>query len=200
MSATRTFSSERARPLVEPFLEAIVSFRRSSKRSARVSTISWLVVRLRSRARRASLSFSSSGMRSRTSPFSLGRPAERPEPWKGTAKREARMPTATSFRLPPRASTSRARRRLSCAGMRTRTSVRFFAISSIDSTNVLSDAAKLLADEEDPLRHGQPGGGGQEGDGAREDELVQGGEHEARGDDDHALGAASEAHVPFEPE
>src|SRR5919197_1279192 len=139
-------------------------------------------------------------MRSKTAPFPLGRPARRPEPSKGTANREARISTATSFRLLARASTSRARRRLRSAGMRTRTSLRSRAIAHSDSTNVLSAVLKLLADEEDPLDHGQPSRSREEGDRDREDEVVEWGEAEPRGNDDDPLGPAAEADVTLEPQ
>src|SRR6185369_11254284 len=200
MIATRTLPFPRARPFLEPLLEAIVSFPWLPSPSERVSTMSWLTVRLRSRARCASFSFSSSGMRRRTSPFSLGRPLLRPELSKGTAKREARMPTARSLRLPSVASTSRARSRLRSAGMRTRTSLRSRAITQSDSTNVLSSGAKLLADEQDPLHHSDPRRRGEECHRRGQNEVVDRREHEPCGDDHDALGSAPKADVPPEAE
>src|SRR5919201_1422357 len=198
MIATRTRSSERGRPLLEPFFEATVSFLGWSSRSESVSTISWVTERFRSDARCASFVFNSVGMRKRTSPLALGRPPRRPEPWKGTAKRDARIATATSFRLPPRASTSWARRRLRSAGMRTRTSLRSLAIRPSDSTNVLSDAAELLANEEDALQDREPGRRREKGDRARQYELVDRGEDEAGGDHDDAFRATPESDVTLE--
>src|SRR5262245_3996280 len=139
-------------------------------------------------------------MRRRTSPFSLGRPLLRPELSKGTAKRDARMPTARSLRLPSVASTSRARSRLRSAGMRTRTSLRSRAITWSDSTNVLSGAAKLLAHEKDPLHHRDPRRRGEKRHRRRKNEVVNRREHEAGGDDHDALGPAPEADVPAEAE
>ena len=61
-----------------------------------------LTLRLRSAARRGKPVLQLRGMRNRTSPFGRGGAPLRPVAVKGTAKREARMPTATSFRLLPR--------------------------------------------------------------------------------------------------
>src|SRR5919201_2268977 len=201
MIATRTFSPARALPFEEPFEEAIVSFLASSNCSESVSTISWLVVRLRSRPRRVSFSFSSGGMRRRTSPCARGGAARRPLASKGTAKREARMPTATSLRFDPVASTSRSSRRLSAAGMRTSTSLRSRAMSGhTDSTNLLSAVAELAPNREDALDDREPRRRGQDGHDAGQHELVERGEDESRRDYDDALGAAADANVAAQAE
>ncbi len=79
------------------------------------------VFRRRSDARRVSFSFSSGGIRRRTSPRARGPMPLRPVGAYGTANREASRPTATSFRLAPRTATSSASRCFNAAGMRTRT-------------------------------------------------------------------------------
>ena len=111
-----------------PFVDAMVSF---PSRSESVSTIRSLTLRLRCAARAASLSFSSAGMRSSTGPPLAGAFPVRPLGSNATAKREARMPTATSLRLRPERLTSSARRRLSSPGMRTRTSLRVGASTEV---------------------------------------------------------------------
>ena len=93
--ATRTLSSERR---TFPLLDAIGSFPRPA---SSVSTITSLSFRLRCAARAASVSFSSTGIRRSTDPLPPGAFPGRPLGSNGTAKREARMPTATSFRLWP---------------------------------------------------------------------------------------------------
>src|SRR5919201_1457987 len=105
------------------------------------------------------------------------------------------MPTATSFRFSPRASTSRASRRFRSAGMRTRTSLRSIAITLSDSKDVLSDCAELLANEENALHDCHPRCGGEQRDRAREGQLVEWDQHETGGDDDDTLGSAAEADV-----
>src|SRR5690242_1301251 len=129
MIATRTLSSERrALPLL-PFVEAMGSF--PARRSVSVSTVRSLTFRLRSPARAKSLAISSGGIRRRTEPLRPGSLPGRPLSSKGSAKREARIPTATSLRLRPVLLTSSARSRFSSAGIRTRTCLRAGASTEV---------------------------------------------------------------------
>src|SRR5580765_5919264 len=129
MIATRTFSSERrALPLL-PLVEAMGSF--PASRSVSVSTIRSLTFRLRFAARSASLSFNSAGMRRSTEPLLPGCLPGRPLSSNWTAKREARIPTATSLRLRPVLLTSSARSCFSSAGIRTRTCLRAGASTEV---------------------------------------------------------------------
>src|SRR5215213_4484330 len=189
MTATRTLRSSR----LLPFSVAMgVSF--PSPR-ARVSTMRSLTLRLRSEARRESRSFSSAGMRSSTSPAARGGVPLRPVAVKGTANLEARMPTATSLRLLPRAATSWPSRSLSSAGIRTKTS---FRTERSDSTEVLSAGCELAPDGHDALQHRQPGAGGEDEDRPRQPAPRR--EDQPAGDHDDTLGPAAQADVALEPE
>src|SRR5215210_1633239 len=125
-------------------------------------------------------------MRRRTSPASFGGAPLRPVGSKGTAKRAARIPTATSLRLLPRSATSAARRCFSSPGIRTSTSF-LLALMCYQVSLLL---LQLPADVEDPLHDRHPRGRVQEVDRPRE--QAPRGEEETGDDDGHALRAAAE--------
>src|SRR5580765_4908917 len=192
MSATRTLSSLRG---ALPFVDVMGSF---PSRSESVSTIRSLRFRLRWTARASSLSLSSAGMRRSTAPPSPGVFPARPLGSNGTAKRDARMPTATSLRLLPVRRTSSASRLLSSPGIRTRTSLRVGASTTVLALYHLRTSAHLRPDGPDPLADREPGGDGEQID--RPLERAPRREDEPRRDHDHAFGAGADPNVALEPQ
>src|SRR5215210_1163852 len=133
-------------------------------------------------------------MRRRTSPAPLGDEPFRPEGSNGTAKRDARIPTATSLRLLPRSATSAARRCFSSSGIRTSTSF----LLALKCYQDISGTPKLPADVDDPLDHRQPGCDGEEVDGPGQ--HAPRGEKQAGDDHRHPLCPAPDPDVALEVE
>src|SRR5262245_19588851 len=138
--ATRTLSLEGVLPFDFPFVEDMDSFPVEPSRSLSVPTMSSFTFCRRSAARLTSRSFSSGGMRSSTDPPSRSGEPARPLGSNGTAKPAARWPTATSLKLRRVDLASSTSRRLSAAGMRTKTFLRRGA-----STTVLATITGVLA-------------------------------------------------------